>query len=87
MTTVKETVATSGDPMDSRMDDVVALLHHRAAGLRTIDRYVQDAKTDPNLSALLQAIRAQDASAIEQLKEYLRCRLAGYETSTITEPW
>ena len=76
MTVVDEPFAKQGRyPLDNLTYDLVCLIHEKSKGLQALDQYLDDARSDPRLSALLHRIRQHEGQFIDELKRELGHRI------------
>jgi hypothetical protein len=62
---------TTESPLDDVTYDLITVIHEKAKGLEAFDQYLEDAAQEDELVELLEAIRAQDEQAIEDLRTHL----------------
>lgn len=68
---------TGSSPLDNLTYDVVTVLHEKSKGLEAYDKYLADAKANPEARQLLERIRQADMQHVQQLRDCLSTLLSG----------
>jgi hypothetical protein len=58
-------------PLDDLTFDLITILHEKSKGLEGFEKYLEDARDDPDLRLSLEDIREQDERAIRDLQQHL----------------
>jgi hypothetical protein len=67
-------------PVEDLTYDVLTILHEKSKGLEAYDKYLEDARRDPEVAGLLRDIRDEDELHIERLQHHL-ARLLAHDVS------
>ena len=63
-------------PVEDLTYDVLTILHEKSKALEAYDKYLEDARSDAEVSGLLREIRDEDELQIERLQQHLARLLA-----------
>jgi hypothetical protein len=81
MAMVDEAFAEQGTfPLDNMSYDLICLIYEKSKGLEALDNYLDDARSNPPLSALFHRIRDQEGQFIQELQRHLVNRVMSVKT-------
>jgi hypothetical protein len=67
-------------PLDNLTYDLMMIITEKSKGLEAMDKYLQDAQSNPRVKESLEKIRKQDAQCIQELTRHLSFLIAKQPT-------
>ena len=62
-------------PVDNLIYDLITIMYEKLKGLEALQKYMQDAQSDPKLQQLFQQVQQQDTQIAQLIQQHLQERI------------